>query len=95
MVDNAFLGDRPALAREAETLLNETKSDLWRSPASEEIVAGCYAVLGDADRAVPLLVHVLSIDYENALTRASLRLDPIWDRIRNDPRFQKLANGPP
>ena len=95
IADNAFLGDQPALAREAEALLNETKNDLWRSPVSEEIVAVGYAVLGDSDRAVPLIAHVLSLDYENALTRAALRQDPVWDRIRNDPRFQKLANAAP
>jgi hypothetical protein len=26
-----------------------------------------------------------------ALTPALLRLDPVWDQIRNDPRFQELA----
>jgi TolB-like protein/Flp pilus assembly protein TadD len=95
IADNAFLGDRQQLDREAEALLNATKSDLWRSPLSEEIVAGGYAIAGVADRAVPLIAHVLSLDYEFALTRAALRQDPIWDRIRSDPRFQKLANGSP
>ena len=95
IADNAFLGDRQQLDREAEALLNATKSDLWRSPASEEIVASGYAILGVADRAVPLIAHVLSLDYDFALTRAALRQDPIWDRIRSDPRFQKLANGTP
>jgi len=27
----------------------------------------------------------------DSLTPAYLRLDPVWDPIRNDPRFQKLA----
>jgi len=25
------------------------------------------------------------------MTRALLRIDPMWDEIRNDPRFQELA----
>ena len=27
-----------------------------------------------------------------AITPALLRLDPVWDQIRNDPRFQELAS---
>jgi len=30
--------------------------------------------------------------YPGAITPALLRLDPVWDQIRNDPRFQELAS---
>jgi hypothetical protein len=29
--------------------------------------------------------------YQLPITPGWLRLDPVWDRIRNDPRFQDLA----
>jgi hypothetical protein len=29
--------------------------------------------------------------YADSLTPPLLRLDPVWDPIRDDPRFQKLA----
>ena len=56
-------------------------------------MARIYAQLGDADHAIPMLKRLLRTQHPSAafLTPATLRLDPIWDRIRNDPRFQELA----
>jgi len=89
---NAFLDDREQLDREADALLIQTKGDLWRYPRSEEFIATGYAVTGAAARAVPILARLLSVDYDRAITRANLRLDPVWDRIRNDPEFQQLLD---
>jgi hypothetical protein len=47
------------------------------------------------DRAVPLLQHALAAPAHTSLTPAFLRLDPFWDPVRNDPRFDKLANPRP
>jgi serine/threonine-protein kinase len=54
-------------------------------------MARIYALLGDADHAIPLLKRLLQIPGGFAPTPALLRLDPVWDQIRNDPRFQELA----
>jgi serine/threonine-protein kinase len=75
---------------EADTLLQRTRKDAWRIPLSEEVVARAYAILGDADRAIPLLKDALSAPCQEALTPALLRLNPLWDPLRNDPRFQEL-----
>jgi len=62
-------------------------------PDLEGEMARLYAQLGDADHAIPMLTRLLRTSYPSAtfLTPATLRLDPIWDSIRNDPRFQKLT----
>ena len=88
----ASLGNRDAVQRDAEMLLRDTAKDLWQAPFSEEVVARAYAIMGDAGRAIPLLQHALSVTGLEALTPAFLRLDPVWDRIRNDPRFVKLSD---
>ncbi len=58
-------------------------------------LAQVYAHFGDADQAVPLIEKLLDTRVSgDIITPALLRLDPIWDPIRNDPRFQKLVASP-
>jgi len=66
-----------------------TSKDPMDGPPKEENMADIYALLGDADHAIPILKRLLQIPY--GITPALLRLEPILDQIRNDPRFQELA----
>lgn len=86
----AAKNDRAAVDREAEMLLRTTANDLWRLPESEANVARAYAILGDAERAIPHIERALSMPSQEGLTPAYLRLDPVWDRIRADARFGDL-----
>jgi len=48
-----------------------------------------------SDNAIAALQHLLSIAYgQPPVTRALLRIDPDWDNLRDDPRFQKLCQEP-
>ena len=71
--------------------MHPTSKDPFEGPAEEENMAQIYALLGDADHAIPILERLLQRPYAFAITPALLRLDPIWDQIRNDPRFQELC----
>jgi serine/threonine-protein kinase len=68
-----------------------TSKDPFGGPEEEENMADIYALLGDADHAIPILRRLLRMPYGGWITPALLRLDPVWDQIRNDPRFQELA----
>ena len=89
----AVLGQKDAALKEAEraiTLLPSGK-DAVDGPRVEENLAFVEVLVGDKDGAIPRLQHLLQIPYNNCLTPALLRLNPQWDPLHGDPRFQKLC----
>jgi TolB-like protein/uncharacterized protein HemY len=96
---NVGLGDKVialALAERAIAAVPIEKDALYGS-FPIEILARVAARMGETDRATAALQKLLSVPGQGALaenvplTRALLRLDPMFDPLRNDPRFQKLC----
>jgi TolB-like protein/Tfp pilus assembly protein PilF len=96
-------GDKAAALALAERALAvyPIEKDAADGPQSIDILARIAARLGEPDRAIAALQKILSIPCTGGLatgiplTPALLRLDPMFDPLRNDPRFQKLCEEKP
>ena len=78
-----------AEGKRAVELLPESQ-DALDGPRATETLAQIYAWTGESDEAFRLLDHLLVVP--SGLTVPMLKLDPAWDPLRKDPRYQALID---
>jgi tetratricopeptide (TPR) repeat protein len=97
---SAALGDKTAafnLAQRGTSIVPVEKSALF-GPMMIEVLARVAALTGERDRAIASLQALLDKPYAGPLaanppiTPALLRLDPMFDSLRADPRFQRMID---
>ena len=89
------LGDKAAAFGLLERALATfpIEKDALDGAAVIETVAQVTARMGERDQAISALRRVLSMPSASLppITPELLRLDPMWDPLRGDPRFQELC----
>jgi TolB-like protein/Tfp pilus assembly protein PilF len=85
----AGLGEKEKALEQAQRAVKDYDTDAVNKPWSLTTLAQIQARFGDSDSAIAAIPHLLEVP--SGLTIANLKLDPFWDPLRKDPRFQKLC----
>jgi TolB-like protein/Flp pilus assembly protein TadD len=75
--------------KKAVELVPESE-DAFDGPKATAALAEIYAWVGDNDEALRLIDHLLQVP--SFMSVEVLKLDPAWDPLRKDPRFQALID---
>jgi len=90
----AGLGEKEAALREAQQAVATMADDAFYGPNAQVNLAQIEARFGEVDSCMSRLSRLLQMPAGLApltpLTIADLKLNPAWDPVRSDPRFQKL-----
>ena len=83
----AYIYGRSGQTARARHAIRELLHIRQRRGVQASVVAGAFAAVGDNEEALAWLERAYA-EHDNGLT--GLKVDPGWDPLRNDPRFQSL-----
>jgi tetratricopeptide (TPR) repeat protein len=89
----AYLGRKEEAIREGErgVALLPVAKDAYFGPSVQHQLARIYILVGEPEKALDNLEPLLKIPYY--LSPGWLKIDPTFDQLRKNPRFQKLVAG--
>jgi serine/threonine protein kinase/Flp pilus assembly protein TadD len=89
----AYMGRREEAVREGERCmaLLPLSRDAYTAAYNQHQLVRIYMILGEKAKALDKLEPLLSVPY--FLSPGWLRIDPNFDPLRGEPRFEKLARG--
>jgi serine/threonine-protein kinase len=89
-----YMGRKAAAIREGQLAVRLTpvSRDAYRAPYIQHQLARIYLLVGEPERAIDMLEPLLRMPY--MLSPGWLRVDPTFDALRGNPRFQRLVEQP-
>jgi eukaryotic-like serine/threonine-protein kinase len=89
----AFAGRRDEALRDGEraVAIRPASRDGFSGPYNHHLLARTYMTLGEHEKAIDQLEILLSVPY--FLSRGWLTVDPTWNGLRGNPRFERLTAG--
>lgn len=93
----AYLGHKDDAIREGRRAVNlyPVSRDAFEGVRYVINLAKIYTVVSEYEQALDRLEYLLSIPCGNNFSVYVMQLDPIWDPLRDHPRFQHLIENPP
>jgi serine/threonine protein kinase len=99
----AAMGEKQLALKAAEQaiVLLPSAKDRVSGPSLEQNLAFIQAIFGEKGRSISTLTRLLQTPYGSwfydpvPITQALLRLDPLWDPLRDDPAFRELCQEQP
>ncbi len=100
----SLLGLAYAGLGQKQAALESGRAAVERLPISRDSIVGAYnlerlarveAQVGETDGAIEHLQQLMGVAAGETLSIATLRIDPVWDPLRKDPRFRALLHSPP
>jgi len=88
----AYLGRKEEAIREGKRAVSlyPLSRDAYGAPHYVNSLAMIYTVVGEYEEAINQLEYLMSIASGDIVSIPVLRLDPMWDPLRQHPRFQRL-----